>query len=117
MDLEALFERLKKIDPQVVVMADDQGSAAASIAVDEEEITRLLLEIVEVASSNGLKLPREFGLLVKQALYFDRYTKLLAPTLDPLRDARVQFPRSEDEVMGTRTVRGGAPISGTVIDV
>ena len=25
-----------------------------------------------------------------QALYFDRYQKLLAPTLDPLRDARIQ---------------------------
>ena len=36
------------------------------------KVTRLLLEIVEVATKNGLKLPREFGLLVKQALYFDR---------------------------------------------
>jgi len=28
--------------------------------------------------------------LLKQALYFDRYQKLLAPTLDPLRDSRVR---------------------------
>ena len=31
----------------------------------------------------------QFGLLVKQALYFDRYTKLLAPDLDLVRDYRV----------------------------
>ena len=28
---------------------------------------------MDVSEKNGLKLPREFGLLMKQALYFDRY--------------------------------------------
>lgn len=28
----------------------------------------------------------------RQALYFDRYTRLLAPELDPLRDDRVTLP-------------------------
>ncbi|CAN0537609.1 unnamed protein product [Scytosiphon promiscuus] len=28
-------------------------------------ITRLLLDIVGVAENNGLKLPREFGMLIK----------------------------------------------------
>ncbi|CAN0279062.1 unnamed protein product, partial [Laminaria digitata] len=54
-----------------------------------KSVTRLLLDIVGVAENNGLKLPREFGLLIKQALYFDRYTRILAPDLDPLRDDRV----------------------------
>ena len=31
----------------------------------------------------------QFGLLLKQALYFDRYTKLPAPDLDLVRDYRV----------------------------
>ena len=31
------------------------------------QVTELLLEVVRVADSNGLKLPREFALLVKQA--------------------------------------------------
>jgi len=35
------------------------------------------------------QLPREFGLLVKQSLYFDRYLKILAPELDIMSDARV----------------------------
>jgi len=65
-------------------------------------VTDLLLDIVRAAANNGLKLPREFALLVKQALYFDRYTKLLAPELDPLRDDRVD--------LGLR--RGGAGARG-----
>jgi len=73
------------------------GGAAASVvgtsvdvAFDERETTQLVLEIVAVAENNGLKLPREFGILLKQSLYFDRYQKLLAPGLDPLRDPRVR---------------------------
>ena len=39
----------------------------------------------------------EFGLLIKQQLYFDRYTKILAPTLDPLRDSRMQMQMKDQE--------------------
>jgi aarF domain-containing kinase len=67
MDLKALLERLQGLDPQLVVVADPATQqAAASVTVDEEQVTRLLLDIVEVANSNGLKLPRQFGLLIKQ---------------------------------------------------
>merc|ERR1711908_231127 len=59
-----------------------------------------LLQIVAVAENNGLKLPREFGLLLKQSLYFDRYLKLLAPDLDTLRDQRVS------EAYGSRSSAG-----------
>ena len=34
--------------------------------MDQREVTELVLEVVEVAENNGLKLPREFGLLLKQ---------------------------------------------------
>lgn len=36
------------------------------------EVAGLALEVVGAAERNGLVLPREFGLLVKQGLYFDR---------------------------------------------
>ena len=36
--------------------------------VGDRESTKLVLEVVEVAENNGLKLPREFGLLLKQVL-------------------------------------------------
>ena len=42
------------------------ASISAKISIDERETTQLVLEIVQVAENNGLKLPREFGLLLKQ---------------------------------------------------
>ena len=52
----------------------------------------------QVAGNNGLKLPREFGLLIKQSLYFDRYTKLLAPELNMMSDDRISKFGAADEV-------------------
>lgn len=45
---------------------------------------------------------REFGLLVKQVLYFDRYVRLLAPELQVLEDSRVQIG-SESSTNGFKT--------------
>jgi hypothetical protein len=50
-----------------------------------------LLKLVAVTDRSGLKLPREFGLLVKHALYFDRYTRLPAPDVDVLRDECLEY--------------------------
>ena len=36
------------------------------MSIDDRESTKLVLEVVAVAEDNGLKLPREFGLLLKQ---------------------------------------------------
>jgi hypothetical protein len=43
--------------------------------------------------SDGIRFPREFALLIKQVLYFDRYTTLLAPGLDVLNDERLSMNR------------------------
>lgn len=48
---------------------------------NEEEINKKLLTIVQVAKENGIRFPREFGLLLKQFLYFDKYIKTLAPEI------------------------------------
>merc|ERR1711968_248758 len=88
--LREVIERITNMQANVVVSASPDGNmVAAQLNVDERETTELVLQIVAVAENNGLKLPREFGLLLKQSLYFDRYLKLLAPDLDPLRDERV----------------------------
>ncbi len=47
----------------------------------EEEINKKLLTIAQVAKENGIRFPREFGLLLKQFLYFDKYIKNLAPEI------------------------------------
>ena len=42
------------------------GSSSVRMSIDDRESTKLVLEVVAVAEDNGLKLPREFGLLLKQ---------------------------------------------------
>jgi aarF domain-containing kinase len=97
-ELKEVVEKITKIQTNVVVEASSSGELiGANINIDERETTEIVLQIVSVADKNGLKLPREFGLLLKQALYFDRYQKLLAPTLDPLRDTRVRSSLSEND--------------------
>jgi aarF domain-containing kinase len=88
-DIEKVMVNLSQVQPDVAVTGMADGSIAGSIAFDENEVTTVLLDIVDVTENNGLKLPREFGLLVKQSLYFDRYLKILAPNLDVAADARV----------------------------
>ena len=65
---------------------------------------------IRVSEGYGLRFPREFGLLIKQLLYFDRYTRLLAPTLNVLDDSRVRiqppgasFPGSSSGGRGGRS--------------
>ncbi|CAM9511939.1 unnamed protein product [Pylaiella littoralis] len=99
-DIEKVMDSLGSVEARLdtsAVIEEDTGrvSYGTSVNVDQESITKLLLDIIGVAENNGLKLPREFGMLIKQALYFDRYTRLLAPDLDPLRDDRVTLPNGE----------------------
>lgn len=90
-DIERVMRNLSQVQPEVAVTGMPDGSVQGVIGLDENEITQVLLEIVDVTEDNGLKLPREFGLLVKQSLYFDRYLKILAPDLDVVSDMRVEL--------------------------
>ena len=90
-DIERVIERMTNVQPTTTVSASSNGDVTGTISFDESEITDLLLDLVDVTEDNGLKLPREFGLLVKQSLYFDRYIKILAPNVDVMSDPRVQL--------------------------
>jgi aarF domain-containing kinase len=50
--------------------------------LDEQKINNMMMELVNISQSNGLKIPREFALLFKQLLYFDRYIQILAPDMN-----------------------------------
>merc|ERR1712183_461559 len=90
-DLEALLLKMTNVQPDIILSPD-----SATVDFDENEITQLLLDMVDIAENNGLKLPREFGLLVKQSLYFDRYLKILAPGLDVMADSRVTMVGTDE---------------------
>ncbi len=49
----------------------------------------MLPQIQRVASKHRMKMPKEFVLITKQMLYFDRYAKLIAPNLNLFTDPRV----------------------------
>ena len=89
------MQNLATVQTDVTVTATNDGNILGSLNFDESEVTQVLLDIVDVTENNGLKLPREFGLLVKQSLYFDRYLKILAPNLDVMADQRVSGLGSE----------------------
>lgn len=47
-------------------------------AIDEREINKIMMNIVGLAKRHGIHFPREFALLLKQLLYFDRYVRILS---------------------------------------
>eukprot|EP01023_Acetabularia_acetabulum_P016782 TRINITY_DN1830_c0_g1_i1.p1 TRINITY_DN1830_c0_g1~~TRINITY_DN1830_c0_g1_i1.p1 ORF type:complete len:517 (+),score=87.07 TRINITY_DN1830_c0_g1_i1:106-1656(+) len=98
-DLEALFREVNQIDTELVLQTQQSslGKGAriqANVLVDDAQVNRLLLQMVRIGETHGIKFPREFGLLLKQMLYFDRYTRLLAPQLQILNDSRIRIGES-----------------------
>ncbi|MEM7179445.1 MAG: AarF/UbiB family protein [Spirochaetota bacterium] len=80
-DLRKVFDGLNDI-----ALSVQSGDMAT---LDEEKLNRIMFDIADISKKNGLKIPREFGLLIKQLLYFDRYVKALAPDMDLLRDQKM----------------------------
>lgn len=78
-DLEALFRRL-----ELTPAAPGQDAPP-----EDEDLNRALMDLVAVGRRHGIRFPREFTLLVKQFLYFDRYIRMLAPDLVLLGDPRL----------------------------
>lgn len=78
-DLEALYSSFTMVDPEHVLNG----------AVNDNEINRIMLDIVAAGERHGIRFPRAFALLLKQILYFDRYVKILAPDLNVFADDRI----------------------------
>lgn len=119
-DIETVMKRIASVQPDITITEMTDGSVGGNLDFDETEITNLLLELVDITENNGLKLPREFGLLVKQSLYFDRYLKILAPELDVVNDARVSGlgEESSGEMSSPRVNgSGGKGDESVIIDV
>ncbi|XP_028052695.1 uncharacterized aarF domain-containing protein kinase At5g05200, chloroplastic isoform X2 [Camellia sinensis] len=93
-DLEKIFSSIQDLDTEIIVATargtnTNATAASANVVVDERQMNALFLDVVRVSESYGLRFPREFALLMKQLLYFDRYTRLLAPNLNMLQDQRI----------------------------
>jgi aarF domain-containing kinase len=71
--------------------ADLEGAYKPLLELSFGEINyaELLPSIHRVARRHRMSLPKEFVLITKQMLYFDRYAKLLAPDLNVFTDPRL----------------------------
>jgi aarF domain-containing kinase len=65
----------------------------------------LIPAIMRISIRHGMRMPRDFVLVTKQMLYFDRYAKLLAPRLNVFRDPRIVSALAMD-VMQARMAQG-----------
>ncbi|CAM4198799.1 AarF/ABC1/UbiB kinase family protein [Psychrobacter arenosus] len=76
------------------VVTDDKAYTAGkpfNSKDQADELNKIMLEIVETGKRHGLHFPRDFALLTKQMLYFDRFMRTLAPGMDMFRDSRVSL--------------------------
>lgn len=79
-DLDLVFQKMHKL-----ILNLEKGEFQSE---DERELNQILFELKKISEENGLKIPREFGLLIKQLLYFDRYVRILAPDIHLIRDQK-----------------------------
>lgn len=79
-DLRRLYQQMDRMVPDDVSYQADKA---------DDDVNNILMDMVKVGESHGLHFPREFALLLKQFLYFDRYVHILAPEMDVFVDERL----------------------------
>jgi predicted unusual protein kinase regulating ubiquinone biosynthesis (AarF/ABC1/UbiB family) len=67
--------------------------------LDSVKYADMIPAIMRVSVKHQMRLPRDFVLITKQMLYFDRYAKVLAPKLNIFRDPRVITALATDAMM------------------
>ncbi len=65
-------------------------------SVSELKYAELLPQINRISVRHRVQMPREFVLITKQMLYFDRYAKALAPNLNVFMDPRLLMSLMQD---------------------
>ncbi len=81
------------------VLAKDLARAYEPMLASEDSAIKyadVIPAIMRTAIQHGMRMPRDFVLVVKQMLYFDRYAKLLAPRLNVFRDPRILAALASD---------------------
>ena len=76
-DLERLFGGVLFADPQDLMQSNPA------------ELNDMMLDMMAVGERHGIRFPRDFALLFKQMLYFDRFMRVLAPYTDVYADHRL----------------------------
>lgn len=104
-DLQEVLDSIEAMPPAELAAGD----------VDETQLNRAVAAVGKVATNYGIKFPREFALLIKQVLYFDRYTKILAPGLDVLADERLSMNRGPPATGMPQADEASTPVAVEVL--
>jgi aarF domain-containing kinase len=86
-------------DVDLEAVAKDLARAYEPLLAKEDSAMKyadVIPAIMRTAVRHGMRMPRDFVLVVKQMLYFDRYAKLLAPKLNVFRDPRIMAALATD---------------------
>jgi len=89
-DVDSLSHDLRSVQKHLDGMVPDYEMMDMA-GQTEDDVNHLLMELVRIGESHGLHFPREFALLIKQFLYFDRYVHILAPEMDMFVDERLNM--------------------------
>jgi aarF domain-containing kinase len=68
---------------------EDAYSPFLGKSVKDIDYSQVIPKMIRISRQHGTRLPSEFVLVTRQLLYFDRYAKLLAPTLNLFTDPRL----------------------------
>lgn len=105
----------KKLARTMLEMSEVTGDEAALTADLERHMAPLLdpakpakyADLLPVITRTSMRyrapLPRDFVLILKQMIYFDRYAKLLAPKLNIFSDPRIIRNLMEDMMLAQKT--------------
>lgn len=88
-EVAALARDLRNLYQSMDRMVPDDSASEWQGADTDDEVNNILMEVVRIGEDHGLHFPREFALLLKQFLYFDRYVHILAPEMDVFMDDRL----------------------------
>ncbi len=83
-DLEKVFGVLMTTDPQAILHGE------------VSDLNALMLDMVSIGERHGIHFPRDFALLMKQMLYFDRFMRVLTPNMDLFGDMRLNLIQQTD---------------------
>jgi aarF domain-containing kinase len=106
------FKKLSHTMLEMSGVSADEASFAADLErqmgplLDPSKPTKyadLLPAITRTSMRYRAALPRDFVLILKQMIYFDRYAKLLAPKLNIFADPRIIRNLMEDMVLAQKT--------------
>jgi aarF domain-containing kinase len=83
----------------------EKGAASLLDPTRPAKYADLLPVVMRITMRHRMRMPRDFVLILKQMIYFDRYAKLLAPKLNIFSDPRIIAALMEDLALARGTLK------------